>query len=156
VRLKEIINCGADEFEISVGYHFCRKPANLTDEFLQLTINAGRTEIFEAKAVFISGFAINDEENIVDTANGTAIAIANVVVEDFAEAAGSRDWSFVSVLFGESGGFATGKDRITTCIPDEYAVLGQRVEVLENLCNIPEAKALLEELSGDQFDGWLG
>ena len=25
VRLKEIINCGADEFEISVGYHFCRK-----------------------------------------------------------------------------------------------------------------------------------
>jgi len=128
----------------------------LTDEFLELTINAGRTEIFEAKTIYISGFAIDDEENIVDTTNGMAIAVADVIVEDFAEAAGSRDWSFVPGLLGESGSFATEKDGITTFIPDKYAVLGQRGEILQNFCNIPESKALFEELSGDQFDGWLG
>ena len=124
MRLKEIINGGADEFEVSVGYHFCRISAKLTDKFLELTINTGRTEIFEAKTILISGFAIDDEEDIVDTTNGMAVAIADVIVEAFAESAGSWDWSFVSVLFGESGGFATGKDGITTCIPDEDAVLG--------------------------------
>ena len=80
MRLKEIINCGANEFKISVANHLCRKAANVTDEFLELTINAGRTEIFEAKTIFISGFSIHDEEDIVDTANGTAIAVSDVIV----------------------------------------------------------------------------
>jgi len=34
------------------------------------------------------------------------------------------------------------------------AVLGQRGEILQNFHNIAENKALLEDLSGDQFDGW--
>ena len=56
VRLKEIVNGSADEFEICVGNHLSRKLTNLMDEFFELTNNAGTTEIFEAKAIFLSVF----------------------------------------------------------------------------------------------------
>ena len=78
-----------------------------------MTIDAGRTEILETEAKFLTRFTIDEEEDIVNASNGTTIAVANVVVDDITKAGRSGDRDLVAILFWESSGFATGCNGIT-------------------------------------------
>lgn len=50
----------------------------------------------------MTGFAIDKEEGIMNATNGTAVTVADIVVNNIAETARTRDQHLVSILFDTS------------------------------------------------------
>lgn len=46
VGFKKIVDGSADEFEMSICNHFSWETANFSNELFELSIDAGRTEVF--------------------------------------------------------------------------------------------------------------
>jgi len=76
--------------------------------FFHLQKNGVMFQIFETKHVFHACFTVDEEHHIVDAADGSAVSVADVVVEYVTDSAGC---------------FATREDRIVASIVEQYRVV---------------------------------
>jgi len=100
---------------------------------------------------FHSSLSINNKECIVDSADGTAVAIADVTMKDIAKGLWVTDWLCVAASFRKSGCFTARENRVSTCVTDADIVLCERLEMFEDSVDVTKTKALLKEFSSDDF-----
>jgi len=141
----------ADKFEVAISDHLCWELASLTQKFSQLVLDCGSVEVLETEYEFHSSLSINNKECIVDLANGTAVAIADVVVEDIAKGLWVTDGLCVVASFRKSGCFTARENRVSICVTDADVVLCERLEMFEDGVDVTKTKALLKEFSSDDF-----
>ena len=149
IFIKEFFDDATDEFEVTIGKHFEREFSNSADELLELAEDCGVLKVFEAVNELYASFAIDDEESILDAADGCAATVADVIVEDVAEVVWSWNGGFVSIFLVHGGSFASGLDGITTNVADSDGVGNNWLELFHDGGNVAKTGAFLEVLSGD-------
>ena len=116
---------------------------------MELAEDSGVLKVFEAVNELYASFAIDDEESILDAADGCAATVADVIVEDVAEVIWSWNGGFVSIFLVHGGSFALGLDWIAVNVPDGDGVGNDWLELLHDGGNVTKTGAFLEVLSGD-------
>ena len=116
---------------------------------MELAEDCGVLKVFEAVAELYSSFVVDDEESILDTTDGCAATVADVVMEDVAEVVRSWNRSFVSIFLVHGGSFASGLYWIATNVADGDGVGNDWLELFHDGGNVTKASAFLEVLSGD-------
>ena len=96
-----------DKFEITVCNEFIWVESNFAYELLHSTLEGQFFEIFESEDLFLSAFAINKEEGILDTTDCSSISIYNVIVPDKTVFGGSGDGGRIVFGFGEGSCFTS-------------------------------------------------
>ena len=97
---EKIVDSLPNEADVAICDHFLRVFANGPDE------NSVMFEIFETKNIFYACFAVDEEENIVDTTDCSSVSVSNIVVEDVTNSIWAWDRIGVFLAFRRSGSFA--------------------------------------------------
>ena len=86
---------------------------------------------------------VDDEDGVLDSANGCASTMANVIVECFAKMVWTGDWCGVSVLFVHCCCFTSGLDRVSTNVADFDSVGNDLLHFVEDVGDVTKACAFL-------------
>jgi len=104
----------ADKFEVVISDHLPWELAYFTQKFSQLVLDCVSVEILETEYEFHLSLSINNKECIVDATDGTAVAIADVVMEDIAKGLWATDRLCVVASFRKGGCFTARENRVST------------------------------------------
>ena len=109
--LHELFYFFTNKFEVAIRDHLCWELAYLTQKFSQLVLDCVSVEVLETKYKFHSNLSINNKECIVDSTDGTAVAKADVIMEDIAKVLWATDGLCVAASFQKSGCFTARENR---------------------------------------------
>lgn len=97
----------------------------------------------------MAGFAVDEKESIADAADGGAVSIPNVVVDDVTVAIRVGDGSCVPFLLVHGCGFAPGFDRVSTNVCDVDGICGEIFDVGDDGMDVAKAGDFLQQFRGE-------